>query len=134
MLGLDSKKGRQAGVDTLIGPRVFIRGDVHFAGGLIVEGRIVGKVIAEEGTPAILTLTEQGSIEGEVHAPVVIINGKLMGDLHASESVELASQARVQGNVHYKLVQMSAGAMISGRLIHADLPVAALPAPESSPA
>lgn len=116
-----SKTTRAAGqVDTLIGPQVVIRGDFHFSGGLYVEGRIVGKVIADDGAGAVLTLAENGSIEGEVRAPMVVINGRLDGDIHASERVELAPKARVHGNVHYQVVEMTAGAQLTGRLIHAD--------------
>lgn len=107
-------------VDTLIGPQMTIRGDLQFSGGLYVEGRIVGTVVAEAGQPAMLTLAENGSIEGEIRVPVVVINGRLDGDVHAEERVELASKARVLGNVHYKVVEMAAGAMLTGRLIHAD--------------
>lgn len=107
-------------VDTLIGPQVVLRGDLHFSGGLYVEGRIVGKVIAQDGQRATLTLAESGSIEGEVRAPVVVLNGRLDGDVYASERVELAAKARVQGNVHYQVVEMLAGAVLTGRLIHAD--------------
>lgn len=105
-------------VDTMIGPNTVIHGDLHFSGGLYIEGRILGKLVAREGEKAVLTLAEQGSIEGEVHAPVVVINGELLGDVHASDRVELASKARVQGNVHYRVVEMSAGAMVTGRLVH----------------
>ncbi len=107
-------------VDTLIGPQVVVRGDVEFSGGLYVEGRIIGKVIATDGERAVLMLAEQGSIEGEVRAPVVMIDGRLDGDVHASERVELAAKARVHGNVHYKVVEMTAGAQLTGRLVHAD--------------
>ncbi|MET0580438.1 MAG: polymer-forming cytoskeletal protein, partial [Pseudoxanthomonas sp.] len=92
-------------IDTLIGPQVTIHGDLVFSGGLYVEGRIHGKVIAEEGEPAVLTLAEQGRIEGEVQVPVVILNGQLQGDVYAAERVELAAKARVLGNVHYKVVE-----------------------------
>ena len=107
-------------VDTLIGPQVTIRGDVEFSGGLYVEGRIVGRVTATEGERAVLMLAEQGSIEGEVVAPVVMIDGRLDGDVHAAERVELAAKARVAGNVHYRVVEMHAGAQLTGRLVHAD--------------
>ena len=122
-------------IDTLIGPDVVIRGDLEFSGGLYVEGRIVGKVLAAEGRPASLLLAEQGTIEGEVHAPVVIINGTLLGDVHAGERVELAQKARVEGNVHYTVVEMSAGAQLTGRLVHsASQPrVAAVPASAATP-
>ena len=107
-------------VDTLIGPQVTIRGDIAFSGGLYVEGRIVGSVTAVEGERAVLMLAEQCSIEGEVHAPIVMIDGRLEGDVHATERVELAAKARVTGNVHYRVVEMHAGAQLTGRLVHAD--------------
>ncbi|UWX03842.1 polymer-forming cytoskeletal protein [Pseudoxanthomonas sp. NC8] len=119
-------------IDTLIGADVVIRGDLEFSGGLYVEGRIIGKVIAADGRPASLLLAEQGTIEGEIHAPVVVINGTLAGDVHASERVELAQKARVEGNVHYTVVEMSAGAQLTGRLVHAQAQARALPAPEPS--
>ena len=125
MLGMDKKSARNGTntVETLIGPRVVIRGDVQFSGGLYVEGKIIGKIIAEEGTAADLTVSEQGMIDGEVHAPIIIIAGSLQGDIHASERVELSPTAKVQGNVHYKIVEMAAGATLTGRLIHADAPM-----------
>lgn len=104
-------------VDTLIGPQVVIRGDFHFAGGLYVEGRIIGKVIAHEGEAATVTVAETGVVEGELRAPSVVINGQLSGDAHG-ERVELHAQARVSGNVHYQVVEMAAGATLTGRLIH----------------
>ena len=126
--GKGSRNGSHA-VETLIGPRVVVRGDVAFSGGLYVEGRIVGKIVADEGVAAVLTVAKQGCVEGEVRAPVVVIAGQMHGDVHASERVELAANARVQGNIYYKVVEMAAGAMITGRLIHADAPMAQLTGP-----
>ena len=134
MFGDKNKSGGRAGhaMETLVGPRVLIRGDVNFSGGLYVEGRIVGKVIAEEGAPAVLSVAEAGLVEGEVRAPVVVICGQLRGDVHAAERVELHANARVQGNIYYKVVEMAAGAMLTGRLIHADAPLAQLTGPETA--
>lgn len=120
-------------IDTLIGPQVTIRGDVVFSGGLYVEGHIQGKVIAEAGGRAVLTLAEQGSIEGEVQVPVVVINGRMTGDVHALERIELAAKARVQGNLHYEVVEMTAGAQLTGRLVHADAVPADTGAHEAAP-
>jgi cytoskeletal protein CcmA (bactofilin family) len=118
-------------VDALIGAQVVIRGDVEFSGGLYVEGTILGKVIAQEGAAnATLTVAEHGAIEGEIRAQVVVISGRLDGDVHATERVELTPTARVSGNVHYQVVEMNAGAQLTGRLIHASAaPQMALPPP-----
>lgn len=133
MFGNDKKKSAAVGggVDTLIGPQVFIRGDVTFTGGLYVEGRIIGAVVADEGADAVITLAEKGSIEGEVRAPHVIINGTLRGDIYAGSRLEMAANARVEGNVHYKMIEMAAGAMITGRMVHGEGPQKQLPKPEA---
>ncbi len=128
MFGKKSGRDGHLVVDALIGPQVVIRGDLVFSGGLYVEGRIIGKVIAEEGANATLTLAEQGHIEGEIRAAVVVISGRLEGDVHASERVELTPSARVTGDVHYQVVEMNAGAQLTGRLLHA----AAVAAPPST--
>jgi cytoskeletal protein CcmA (bactofilin family) len=107
-------------IDTLIGPQVVIRGDFHFSGGLYVEGRVIGKLIAEEGQKAMLTLADNGTIEGEVRAPVMVINGRVDGDIHSSERIELGAKARVEGNVYYKVVEMTAGSVLTGRLLHVE--------------
>jgi cytoskeletal protein CcmA (bactofilin family) len=127
MFGGEKNKSTRApaGVETLIGSQVTIRGDLHFTGGLYIEGSVHGSVVADDGqSDSVLTLAEKGLIRGEVHAPHVIVNGQLDGDVHASERIELGANARVQGNIHYKVVEMAAGATITGRLIHADAPKA----------
>lgn len=135
MLGLGDKqktlRSGHHGVDTLIGAGVIIRGDLRFSGGCYIEGEVHGKVIAEDGGKAVLTIAQNGHIEGEVRAPVVVVCGRMTGDIYASERIELAASARVQGNIHYKLVEMAAGAMITGRLLHADTPLAQLTGPDS---
>ena len=128
-----SPRGGNA-VETLVGPHAVIRGDVVFTGGLYVEGAIHGKVVAEEAAKSVLTIADNGLVEGEVFAPVVCINGRMVGDVHAAERVELAANARVQGNIHYKVIEMAAGAMVTGRLIHADAPLAQLTGPDAAPA
>jgi|GEM_PF-73157 len=127
---LSNSNDRHLEVDALIGPQVTIRGDVIFSGSLYVEGRIEGNVVAEEGAKAELTLSEQGDIKGEIRASIVILSGRLEGDVHASERIELSPTSRVTGNIHYQVVQMSAGSQLNGRLLHSGT-MAALPAPEA---
>ncbi len=137
MFGSDKNKAPRpaaSGVETLIGGRVTIRGDLTFSGGLYVEGTVHGAVVAEDGAgEAVLTLAEAGSIHGEVRAPHVIVNGQLSGDVYASGRIELGTSARVQGNLYYKVIEMAAGAVVTGRMIHGDAP-RQLPKPEAAPA
>ena len=114
-----TNRTREVEVDAMIGPQVVIHGDIVFSGGLYVEGRVVGKITAQQGANAVLTLAEQGVIEGCVQASTVVLAGRMVGDVHAGERVELMPTARVEGNVHYDVVEMQAGAQLTGRLIHA---------------
>ncbi len=107
-----------ARIDTLIGQGTEINGDLVYAGGLHVDGRINGNVVAEEGSSSILILSEFGHIEGEVRVPNIVINGKIVGDVHGSTRVELAPKSRIKGSVYYNLIEMAIGAEVNGALVH----------------
>ncbi len=83
-----------------------------------MDGHIHGNVVAEGEGRSVLILSEHGRIEGEVRVPQVVLNGTVIGDVHASERVELASKARVTGNVYYNLIEMAIGAEVNGSLVH----------------
>ena len=68
MLG-GKKNNTVAKIDTLVGQNTEVIGDVKFTGGLHVDGKIIGNVYAEPNSDSILTLSEKGSIEGEVKVP-----------------------------------------------------------------
>ena len=107
-----------ARIDTLIGQGTEITGDLIFAGGLHVDGRINGNVAAEEDSSSILILSEFGHIEGDVRVPNIVINGKIVGDVHGSTRVELAPKSRIKGSVYYNLIEMAIGAEVNGALVH----------------
>jgi cytoskeletal protein CcmA (bactofilin family) len=112
------KKRKTTRIDTLIGQQTEVLGDVMFSGGLHVDGTIKGNVIADNDGSSVLSLSDRGTIEGEVRVPYVILNGVVVGDVHGSEHVELASNARVTGNVYYNLIEMAIGAEVNGKLVH----------------
>lgn len=112
------KKFSSAKIDTLIGKNTIINGDLIFTGGLHVDGKIVGNVIAEENSMAVLILSENGSIEGEVKVPNMVLNGKIVGDVFGSNRVELAQKSRINGSVYYNLIEMAIGAEVNGGLVH----------------
>ncbi len=107
-----------ARIDTLIGRKSEIQGNLVFSGGLHIDGRVVGNVVAEEGSTAMLILSEHGSIEGEVKVPNMILNGEIIGDVYGSNRVELAPKSRIKGSVYYNLIEMAIGAEVNGGLIH----------------
>lgn len=117
MWGSGSKR-RTTRIDTLIGQHSEVIGNVRFSGGLHIDGTIKGNVIAEKDGSSMLSLSDFGTIEGEVNVPYVKINGVVKGDVHGGEHVELCSKARVTGNVYYNLIEMAVGAEVNGKLVH----------------
>jgi cytoskeletal protein CcmA (bactofilin family) len=109
---------KQAKIDTLIGPKTRINGDVVFAGGFHLDGYINGNVKSEAGAHALLSVSEQGCVEGSVTVPSIILNGVVKGDIEADDRVELGPKAKVHGNVHYAVIETAIGAQINGKLIH----------------
>lgn len=112
------QEGSPTRIDTLIGAGTRIIGDVHFSGGLHVDGHVKGNVDAPQGSGATLSVSDAGVIEGSVAVPNVVLNGAVNGDILAHERVELGATARVSGNVYYGLIEMAMGAAINGKLIH----------------
>ncbi len=119
MLGNNRSKPASPAADTtsLIAVGTQIRGDVRFNGRLHVDGSVEGSLHGD-GANAVLTLSNNAKVAGEIVAPHVVINGVVNGDVTASERLELASGARVEGNVYYKVMEMSAGAQINGKIVH----------------
>lgn len=118
MIGKKVKRKDQTKVDSLIGQHSQVEGDVSFAGRLHVDGTVKGNVAAEAGQESVLTVSHRGTIEGEVRVPYVYLNGIVRGDVHADKHVEMAPNAKVEGNVYYSLIEMAMGAEVNGKLVH----------------
>jgi cytoskeletal protein CcmA (bactofilin family) len=115
---LSRKKVKKSAIQTLVGVNTRVHGDIEFDGGFHVAGYVRGNVEAIKDENSILSISEQGCVEGSVVAPYVLVNGTIKGDVRAAERVELGAKARVIGNVEYNLIEMAIGAEVNGKLIH----------------
>lgn len=114
-----SKKIKSSKIDTLVGQGVEVTGDVKFQGGLHLDGTIKGNVFSTDNAEgAVLVVSDRGRIEGDVHVAYAVINGEVVGNVFASEKLELSANARISGNVSYNLLEMAAGAEINGQMLH----------------
>ena len=120
-------------IDTLISKAARVQGDVEFSGGLHLDGRVIGNVRSVGKESATLWISEQGTVEGSVQVPSVVINGTVIGDVHARERVAIGPQSRITGNVHYGTMEMTLGAQIEGKLIPMAGAAPAAPVPPARP-
>ncbi|WP_042884085.1 bactofilin family protein [Cupriavidus necator] len=109
------KKGLS--IDTLLGEDTAIDGDLVFAGGLRLDGRVRGNIIAAPGKPSMLVVSEKGMVEGEISVGHLVLNGTVKGPVQATDLLELQPNARVLGDVRYAALEMHQGALVEGRLM-----------------
>jgi cytoskeletal protein CcmA (bactofilin family) len=105
-------------IDSLIGASTSIEGNVHFKGGLRIDGRVKGDVIAEADEISMLVISEHARVEGQVRVAHLLVNGEVIGPVYSSELLELQPKARITGDVQYKALEMHGGAIVSGKLTH----------------
>ena len=107
-----------AAATSLIARGVTIRGDIQFSGTLHLDGVVEGSVQADPGSDGVLTISETGRVIGRIDVPHAVINGGVTGDIEVSERLELAPLARIDGDVQYQVLEMTAGAQVNGKMIH----------------
>lgn len=109
-------KKKQPPIKSLIAQGSCIEGNLRFTDGLRIDGEVIGDISAAEGGPSILVISESAVVTGRIFAEHVIINGRVIGPVHASELLELQPKAKIAGDVSYKALEMHQGAVISGQL------------------
>lgn len=114
----NSPRAKAGAADTLICKQTKITGDINFTGVLYVDGHVSGDISAEEVENSLLTIGTNGYVEGQINVPHIMILGRVKGDVHALEHVELMADSRVEGNVYYKLIEMAMGAEVNGQMLH----------------
>lgn len=103
---------------TLISRATRVNGDLHFTGELQIEGKVTGNIYADDEKDAKLVIADTGIVEGEIRAPVVIVNGKIIGNVYSSKHLELAAKGNVTGTVHYTSIEMVKGAQLNGSMVN----------------
>lgn len=103
-------------IGTLIGADTRIEGDIHFKGGLRIDGHVRGSVIADPVDGAMLVISENARVDGDVRGAHLVVNGEINGAVFSSELLELQPKARITGDVTYQALEMHGGALVAGRL------------------
>ncbi len=121
MFGKKGDSAPQGRIDSLIGAGTRVEGSIRFAGGLRIDGEVVGSVEAAEGaSSSTLVLSEHARIEGAVNVAHLVTNGTVVGPVNIAESLEIQSKARIAGDVEYAVIEMHQGAVVEGRMVHRD--------------
>jgi cytoskeletal protein CcmA (bactofilin family) len=94
-----------------IGKSVVIKGELNGSEDLTVEGSVEGKIELKQH---VLTIGPNGRIKAEVFAKAVIVLGEVVGNITASEKVDIRDNGKVDGNIVAPRVAIAEGAHFRG--------------------
>lgn len=95
---------------SIISEDVRITGSLVSQGEVQLDGRIDGDIKVTH-----LVIGTTGVVEGVVEASTLIVKGKIIGSLNASE-VTIKNNAHVHGDIFHDTLSIEAGAIIEGNL------------------
>jgi cytoskeletal protein CcmA (bactofilin family) len=101
-------------LETMVGAESFFQGTLRSKGSIRVDGKIEGGVSADG-----VIVGEQGEIQGDVSARSVVVGGKVTGNIHATETLELLSKSQVFGDLHAPQLVIAEGAVFEGSCLMA---------------
>lgn len=99
------------GPGTIIAEGSEIEGKFTFVGTATVNGRLRGEIISNDS----LIIGEKGVVNASIRAGIVHISGEVVGDVNASERLELHDRCRVYGDVEAPIVIIEEGALLEGQ-------------------
>ena len=95
---------------SFFGPGSKIEGNLEIDGDVRLQGVIQGKV-SGSGT---VTIGDQATIQANVFAPTIIVQGLVRGEIHARDRLELHKSAKVYGMLRAARIRIDEGAQFEG--------------------
>jgi len=96
-----------------IGKSVMIKGELSGSEDLYLDGTVEGSILLKGNN---LTVGPNGQVKASVDAKGVIVQGKLDGNLHASDRVERRKAAVVNGDIATQRIAIEEGAYLKGKV------------------
>ena len=88
-----------------------IEGKYTFSGTVMLNGKFTGEIVSTDT----LIVGEKGVVNATIRAGVVLISGEVVGNVLASERVELHGKARVFGDLETPVVVIEEGVLFEGQ-------------------
>ena len=98
---------------TLIGKSVVIKGELSCGEDLYIDGQVEGTINPKGNR---LTIGPNGRVKANVNASAVVVQGKLEGNIQASDRVDLKQSAVVMGDIATHRISIDEGAYFKGSL------------------
>ena len=108
--------------DTVIGRHAEVHGSLRLQESVRIDGKVVGNIEAPQDATILVMIGPNGEVHGDVLASRIVVAGKVAGNIHALERVELLASALVQGDIRYTSMAVQHGAKLLGLMLQVDAP------------
>ncbi len=102
-----------SGRAAVIGPGIYINGDISGDENLLIEGKVDGKIRLEAHQ---VDVGKSGRVNADIKAKVIKIAGQVRGDLTGTEKVIISRSGNVHGNIVAPRMTLEDGAIFKGSI------------------
>ena len=123
---------RAAAPASVIGPSIFIKGDLTGQEDLVIQGRLEGEVRLKANN---VTVGKDGRILADIYGRSVHVEGEVKGHLFGEQEVVIRASGKVQGDIVSPRVVLENGSNFKGSIdMEPAAPPAKSPAESARPA
>jgi cytoskeletal protein CcmA (bactofilin family) len=97
----------------IIGKSIVFKGDLSGDEDLQIDGHVEGGIQLVNHQ---LTIAESGRVQAQLYAKEVVIVGQVIGNVTATERVEILATGSVEGDIHTPRLIVAEGAVLSGAI------------------
>lgn len=109
-------------IGSVLGAATRLEGTLRVDESVRIDGKLEGNLEQADGNSRWIIIGPRAEIHGDIRAQNISIAGKVIGNIVASESIELIDGCEVRGNITHQSITVEPGASVHGQLIARDEP------------
>ena len=99
--------------NVIIGQSVVITGELTAKEDITIEGLVDGKIDLDHN---VLTIGQNGTLKAQALAKTVVVMGKVLGNITATENISIRETAAVEGDLVAPRIAIAEGATFHGAI------------------
>ena len=119
-LKIKSFTATQERFDTLVGRTTTVFGRLVLLESVRIDGKVVGNIESAPGSKISVAIGPTGEVTGDIHAHRILVAGKVVGNIYATERIELYKDSMVSGDVSYGSMAIEHGARLLGMMLQSE--------------